>query len=93
MAAGLLLSPASEHLRTLTVRGHVVTVTTRRHAGAWERTLAAFSSGPRIVQPVYRGRAAEVLLPLLRIAREDPSAPVVVHLSLPSSAPLRLASR
>jgi mannose-1-phosphate guanylyltransferase len=32
----------------------------------------------RLVQPVYRGGGAEVLLPLLKIARQDPSATVIV---------------
>jgi mannose-1-phosphate guanylyltransferase len=56
----------------------VVTVTTRAHAAAWEAALDLGAEIQRVVQPVYRGRAAEVLLPLLKIAREDPEATVVV---------------
>jgi mannose-1-phosphate guanylyltransferase len=55
-----------------------VTVMTRQRAAAWERELDAVSRGPRIVQPAYRGRAAELLLPLLKIVRYDPSATVIV---------------
>src|SRR5262245_16095791 len=56
--------------------GRVVTVTTRGRAWASESPSA--SSAHRVVQPHYRGRAAETLLPLLRIARQDPGATVVV---------------
>jgi mannose-1-phosphate guanylyltransferase len=36
------------------------------------------SDGLRVVQPVYRGRAAEFLLPLLKIVRRDPAATVIL---------------
>ena len=55
----------------------VVTVTTRD----WRARGSDASGMPhvhRVVQPHYRGRAAETLLPLLRIARLDPAATVVV---------------
>ena len=58
--------------------GQMVTVMTRRRAPAWERELAALPPGLRVVQPVYRGRAAEILLPLLKIVRRDPAATVIV---------------
>ena len=56
----------------------MVTVMTRRRAPAWERELAELPPGPRVVQPVYRGRAVEILLPLLKIVRRDPVATVIV---------------
>jgi mannose-1-phosphate guanylyltransferase len=56
----------------------MVTVLTRRQAAAWDRELSALPCTQRVVQPVYRGRAAEVLLPLLKIARQEPSATVVI---------------
>jgi mannose-1-phosphate guanylyltransferase len=56
----------------------MVTVLTRRQAAAWDRELSALPQVRRVVQPVYRGRAAEALLPLLKIARQDPSATIVV---------------
>jgi mannose-1-phosphate guanylyltransferase len=58
--------------------GQMVTVLTRRQAAAWDRELSALPDARRVVQPVYRGRAAEVLLPLLKIACQDPSATVVI---------------
>jgi mannose-1-phosphate guanylyltransferase len=67
-----------EHAGRLAPAGQLVTVVTRRQAAAWECELSVLPAGPRIVQPVYRGRAAEVLLPLLKIARQDPSATVVI---------------
>jgi len=54
--------------------GRVVTVTTRGRAAE----LPGPAHVHRVVQPYYRGRAAETLLPLLRIARQDPGATVVV---------------
>jgi mannose-1-phosphate guanylyltransferase len=56
----------------------MVTVMTRQRAAAWEREVEAVSDGPRVVQPIYRGRAAELLLPLLKIVRRDPAATVIV---------------
>jgi mannose-1-phosphate guanylyltransferase len=56
----------------------MITVMTRRQAQAWERELASLAPGPRVVQPVYRGRAAEILLPLMKLARRDPAATVIV---------------
>jgi mannose-1-phosphate guanylyltransferase len=58
--------------------GQTVAVVTRRRAAAWEPELAAVPGVQRVVQPVDRGRAAEVLLPLLKIARLDPAATVIV---------------
>jgi len=67
-----------ERASRLAPAGQMVTVLTRQRAAAWERELAAVPHGPRVVQPVYRGRAAEVLLPLLKIVRQDPAATVIV---------------
>jgi hypothetical protein len=58
--------------------GQTVAVVTRRRAAAWEPELASVPSIQRVVQPVDRGRAAEVLLPLLKIACLDPAATVIV---------------
>jgi len=58
--------------------GQTVVVLTRRRAAAWESELAAVPGIQRVVQPVDRGRAAEVLLPLLKIAHLDPAATVIV---------------
>jgi len=67
-----------ERASGLAPAAQMVTVLTRRQAAAWEPELAALSHGRRVVQPTYRGRAAEVLLPLLKIARQDPSATAIV---------------
>jgi mannose-1-phosphate guanylyltransferase len=69
---------ALERASRLVPPGQMVTVVTRRHAGAWDAQLADLPGARRLVQPAYRGRAVEMLLPLLRIARRDPSATVVV---------------
>jgi mannose-1-phosphate guanylyltransferase len=69
---------ALERASRLAPAGQTITVLTRRQAAAWEPELAAAPYARRVVQPVYRGRAAEVLLPLLKIGRQDPSATVVI---------------
>ena len=56
----------------------VVTVTTRGRIAPLATERPELPHVHRVVQPHYRGRAAETLLPLLRIARQDPSATVVV---------------
>lgn len=52
----------------------LVTVLARGHA----RDADAYARVHRVVQPAYRGSAAEVFLPLSMIVRRDPSAIVVV---------------
>jgi mannose-1-phosphate guanylyltransferase len=69
---------ALERASRLVPPGQMVTVVTRRHARAWDAQLADLPGARRLVQPAYRGRAVEMLLPLLRIARRDPSATVIV---------------
>src|SRR5262245_14551406 len=72
-------SPATravDDVARLVPAGRVVTVTTR--GLAWTSDSLGGSPVHRVVQPHYRGRAAETLLPLLRIARQDPGATVVV---------------
>jgi mannose-1-phosphate guanylyltransferase len=67
-----------ERASRLAPAGQMLTVLTRQQAAAWDPALSAVPHARRVVQPVYRGRAAEVLLPLLKIARHDPSATVVI---------------
>jgi mannose-1-phosphate guanylyltransferase len=67
-----------ERASRLAPAGQMVTVLTRRQAAAWDGELSAVPQTRRLVQPVYRGRAAEALLPLTTIARDDPSATVVI---------------
>jgi mannose-1-phosphate guanylyltransferase len=67
-----------ERASRLVPPGHMIAVTTRRRAYAWDSELEGIPGARRIIQPVYRGRAVEMLLPLLKIARQDPSATVIV---------------
>jgi mannose-1-phosphate guanylyltransferase len=67
-----------ERAARLAPAGQMIVVITRRQVAVWEGELSAVPSIRRIVQPLYRGRAAELLLPLLTIAGQDPSATVVV---------------
>jgi mannose-1-phosphate guanylyltransferase len=67
-----------ERATRLAPPGQTIIVLTRRQAAAWESELSAFPKAQRIVQPVYRGRAAELLLPLLTIAGQEPSATIIV---------------
>lgn len=79
-AEGALLRPrhALERASRLAPAGQMVAVLTRRQAPAWDRELSGLPQVRQVTQPVYRGRAAEVLLPLLKIARQDPSATVII---------------
>jgi mannose-1-phosphate guanylyltransferase len=56
----------------------LVAVLTRADLPAYIDDLAAWPWLRRIVQPRYRGSAAEIFLPALTIAREDPDATVVI---------------
>jgi mannose-1-phosphate guanylyltransferase len=67
-----------ERAGRLAPAGQMVTVVTRGGAAAWDAALAVVPRARRVVQPVYRGRAAELLLPLLTIAGQDPFATVIV---------------
>lgn len=56
----------------------LVAVVTRDQAGRYDADLVALPGIQRIVQPVDRGTAPEILLPVLRIVRQDPHAIVVI---------------
>jgi mannose-1-phosphate guanylyltransferase len=71
-----LLRRTVERAATLIPRRRIVTVTARPHPGP--APAIVLSRVQRIVQPVYRGSAAEIFLPVLKIARRDPHATVVV---------------
>lgn len=80
LSEGTLLRPRRtlERACRLAPAGQMVAVLTRRQASAWERELSGLPQVRRVTQPVYRGRAAELLFPLQKIARHDPSATVVI---------------
>lgn len=69
---------AVDDVARLVPASRVVTVTTRGRIAPLATERPELPHVHRVVQPHYRGRAAETLLPLLRIARQDPSATVVV---------------
>jgi mannose-1-phosphate guanylyltransferase len=69
---------AVDDVARLVPASRVVTVTTRGRVPSLASERPGFPHVHRLVQPQYRGRAAETVLPLLRIARQDPSAEVVV---------------
>jgi mannose-1-phosphate guanylyltransferase len=62
----------------LMAEDRIVAVLTRSDLPAYAEDLAARPSVRRLVQPRYRGSAAEIFLPVLTIAREDAEATVVV---------------
>jgi mannose-1-phosphate guanylyltransferase len=80
---------AFERASGLAPAGQMLAVLTRRRSAAWTPELDALHA-QRVVQPVYRGRAAEALLPLLKVARQDPSATVVI---LPAEGGVESGSR
>jgi mannose-1-phosphate guanylyltransferase len=56
----------------------LLAVLAREHVAAYDGELLDIPEIQRVVQPAYRGTAAAVYLPLLKIAREDPEAVIVV---------------
>jgi mannose-1-phosphate guanylyltransferase len=64
-------------LRLIPAR-HVVAVVARDTVPSGQQVLTDLPEVRCIVQPRHRGSAAEIFLPLLGIAREDPGATVVV---------------
>jgi mannose-1-phosphate guanylyltransferase len=68
----------------------VVAVLSREDSLAYEAELSAVPAVRRVLQPSYRGSAAEVLLPVMQIVRRDPDAVVVV---LPGDQAVDLEAR
>jgi len=62
----------------LVPRERIVVVVNRAHRRCWEAQLSGSNSWGAVVQPEHRGTGFSVLLPLLVIARVDPTAMVVV---------------
>jgi mannose-1-phosphate guanylyltransferase len=56
----------------------LVAVLARGHSSQYESALEGMPAVRRVVQPAYRGSAAELFLPVMKIARQDPDAIVVV---------------
>src|SRR5882672_10104045 len=73
-----LLQRSLERAASLVPREQIVVVVSRAHRRHWEAQLSGPNPWSAIVQPEHRGTGFSVLLPLLVIARIDPTAMVVV---------------
>lgn len=69
---------ALRRARKLTTATRVMAVVAHEHRAYWEPHLRSFQSSNIVVQPMDRGTAAGVLLPLLRILRRDPHSTVAL---------------
>jgi mannose-1-phosphate guanylyltransferase len=87
---------ASTLRRTIECAAHLipaerlVAVLARGSSAYYDRELSDLPEVERLVQPAYRGTAASVFLPALKIARQDPNAVVVV---LPGHEPVDYEAR
>ncbi len=73
-----LLQRSLERAASLVPREQIVVVVSRAQRRHWEAQLSGPNAWSAIVQPEHRGTGFSVLLPLLVIARIDPTAMVVV---------------
>jgi len=73
-----LLRSAIERLAPVVGRRRVVVVVAAAHRRWWQRELIDIDPENIVVQPVNRGTACGVLLPLCEIGARDPDARVVV---------------
>jgi hypothetical protein len=81
-----LLQDALARARTVAAREHTCVVVAAGHNGWWEVPLWAQPVRNTIAQPVDRGTAIGVLLPLLHILGRDPAARILI---LPSDHRVR----
>lgn len=73
-----LLRATLERIEPLIPAARTVPVVAEGHARWWSAELAGIPSESVVSQPLNRGTAAGILLPLLRVLRRDPEAAVVV---------------
>lgn len=73
-----LLRRTLDRVNRLIPAERLVAVLVREHSAYYDTVLPDRGPVQRIVQPVYRGTAPELFLPVLRIARQDPHAVIVV---------------
>lgn len=79
LGAGVtLLGSALERAGHLAAPERIVPVVVREHRRWWEDELSHLPADNVVVQPGNRGTAVAILLALLRIARRDPAAVVLV---------------
>ena len=68
----------------------LIAVIARDHSAYYDSELRGLGEVERVVQPRYRGSAAEVFLPVLKIERRDPHATIVI---LPADGLVRYGPR
>jgi mannose-1-phosphate guanylyltransferase len=73
-----LLRSAIDRLAAVVERRRIIVVVAASHRRWWQRELVDIEPENILVQPVNRGTACGVLLPLAHIAARDPEARVVV---------------
>ncbi len=73
-----LLRQTIERAASLVPRDQIVVVVSASHRAFWREELADIPRENVVVQPVNRGTAAGILLPALRVCREDPAAEILV---------------
>ena len=71
------LKRALDRAMRLAPAHRVVTIMSRESARPWAGVLAETPDIATIVQPAYRGSAAELFLPALLVARRDPDAVIL----------------
>lgn len=81
-----LLENALRRAEAVTQEERVCTVVAAQHQRWWEKTLECYKPDSIVVQPKNCGTAIGILLPLLRILRQDPKARVIL---LPSDHHVR----
>jgi mannose-1-phosphate guanylyltransferase len=74
----LLFRESLDRATHLIPEDRLVAVLARGHSAQYDSALEGLPSVRRVVQPAYRGSAAELFLPVMKIARQDPDAIVVV---------------
>ena len=73
-----LLSTTLARAERIVPRPRITSVVAAQHRQWWQPDLSHLPSGNVVVQPVNRGTAVGILLPLLQILRRDPQATVLV---------------
>ncbi len=73
-----LLRAALQRAQKLVPAARLVPVVAEQHRLWWERELRSLPRENVLVQPVNRGTAAGILLPVLHIFRSDPDARILV---------------
>lgn len=73
-----LFRQALERAARLVPPDRLIAVLARDHSASYDTRLPGVRSVQRVLQPAWRGSAPALFLPLLRVARDDPHATVLV---------------